>query len=115
MRTIEISAKAKTVNALLRQAQRTNLILRTADGFEFILAEIDDFNREIELTRKNKKLMTFLARRAKETKTVSAAEARIRLGLSAAVSPGAQQGVVLTAAPQRTGKRSLSRRSRSTR
>jgi hypothetical protein len=115
MRTIEISAKAKTVNALLKQARRTNLILRTSDGFEFILAEIDDFNREIELTRKNKKLMAFLDQRGRETKTVSAAEARIRLGLSAAVPHGAQQGVVLTAAPRRTNKRSLSGRSRSTR
>jgi hypothetical protein len=115
MRTIEISAKSKTVNALLKQARRANLILRTSDGFEFILAEIDDFNREIELTRKNKKLMAFLDQRARETKTVSAAEARIRLGLSVAVPNGTQRSVVLTAAPRRTKKRSPSGRSRSTR
>lgn len=45
-------------------------------------AEIDDFHREIELTRKNKQLMKFLEHRAKQTKTVSAAEARVRLGLA---------------------------------
>jgi hypothetical protein len=56
--------------------------LRTADGLEFILAEIDDFNREIELTRQNKELMAFLDVRAQHTKTVSAAEARARLGLA---------------------------------
>ncbi len=82
MKTIHVSPRSKTLNALLRQARRGNLILRTADGLEFILAEIDDFNREIELTRKNKKLMEFLEKRAKQTKTVSAAEARARLGLS---------------------------------
>ena len=82
MKTIRVSPRSKTLNALFRQAKRDNLILRSADGLEFILAEVDDFNREIELTRKNKKLMEFLEKRAKQTKTVSAAEARIRLGLA---------------------------------
>jgi hypothetical protein len=82
MRTVNVSSRSRALNALLRQARRGNLILRAADGAEFILAEIDDFNREIELTRKNKKLMAFLEKRAKETQTVSAAEARIRLGLT---------------------------------
>ncbi len=82
MKTIRISTRSKTLNRLLRQAERGNLILRTANGLEFILAEIDDFDREIELTRKNKKLMDFLEKRAKQTKTVSAAEARMRLGLA---------------------------------
>lgn len=81
MKTIHVSPRSKTLNALIRQAKRDNLILRTADGLEFILAEVDDFDREIELTRKNKKLMEFLDKRAKQTKTVSAAEARVRLGL----------------------------------
>ena len=81
MKTIHVSPRSKTLNALIRQAKRDNLILRTADGLEFILAEVDDFDREIELTRKNKKLIEFLDKRAKQTKTVSAAEARVRLGL----------------------------------
>ncbi len=42
-----------------------------------------DFYREIELTRKNKKLMGMLDGRAMQTKTVSSADARIRLGLAA--------------------------------
>ena len=45
-------------------------------------AEIDDFNREIELTRKNKKLMKLLDERGKQTKTYTAAEVRAKLGLS---------------------------------
>ncbi|MBI4785776.1 MAG: hypothetical protein HY782_01855 [Chloroflexi bacterium] len=81
MKTIRVSPRSKTLNALFRQAKRDNLILQTADGLEFILAEVDDFDREIELTRKNKKLMDFFEKRAKQTKTVSAAEARVRLGL----------------------------------
>ena len=54
----------------------------TADGVEFILAEINKFDAEIELTRQNKELMAFLADRAKQTKTFSAAEVRARLGLT---------------------------------
>ena len=37
---------------------------------------IDDFNREIELTRQNEKLMKFLEKRARQTETVSLAEAK---------------------------------------
>ena len=58
------------------------MILRSPDGDEFILAEIDDFDREIELTRRNKKLMKFLDKRGKQTKTLKAAEVRQQLGLT---------------------------------
>jgi hypothetical protein len=40
------------------------------NGREFILAEIDDFDREIELARKNKALMKLLDERGKQTKTL---------------------------------------------
>jgi hypothetical protein len=65
---------------LLRQAREENLVLRAPDGREFVLAEIDDFSREIELTRENKKLMAFLDRRGRQKATVPLAEARRRLG-----------------------------------
>ncbi len=81
MKTVHVSPRSTRLNALLRQAKRGNLILRSADGVEFILAEIDDFDREIELTRKNRKLMTFLEKRAKQTTTVSSEEARAKLGI----------------------------------
>ncbi len=65
MKTIKVSKQAKTVNALLKKARQEGVILRAPDGNEFILAEIDDFNREIELTRENKRLMRLLDNRAK--------------------------------------------------
>ena len=82
MKTVIVSTRARKLYALLRQAQRGGLILRSPEGREFILAEIDDFNREIELTRKNKKLMKLLDERGKQTKTYTAAEVRAKLGLS---------------------------------
>jgi len=57
------------------------MIMRSPDGHEFILAEVDDFNGEIALTRKNKQLMELLDRRARQTKTVPLAEAKAKRGL----------------------------------
>ena len=82
MKTITISRRARSVHALLKRTRRENVILRSPEGEEFILAEIDDFNREIELTRQNRTLMKFLDARARQAATVSAEEARNLLGLS---------------------------------
>ena len=81
MKTITISKQSRALNALLKEARRENVILRSAEGDEFILAEIDDFNREIELTRKNKELMKLLDRRATQEPGVSLREAKRRLGI----------------------------------
>ena len=48
---------------------------------EFILAEIADFNREIELTRENKRPMKLLDSRAKQKAAVCLEEAKGRLGI----------------------------------
>lgn len=82
MRTITVSGRSKRLTELLKQARKENIIIRTDDGAEFILAEIDDFNREVELTRQNKKLMKYLEARAKQTKTVPLAKAKAELGVN---------------------------------
>lgn len=82
MKTITVSKRARGINGLLKQARRENLIVRSADGREFIVAEINDFNEEIELTRKNKKLMKLLDRRAKQSKTIPLEGVKARLGLN---------------------------------
>ena len=81
MKTIKVSRQARTVNALLKRARRENVVLRSPEGDEFILAEIDDFNREVELTRQNKRLMKLLESRAKQKITFSLEETKQRLGL----------------------------------
>ena len=81
MKTIKVSRQARTVNALLKRARRENVVLRSPEGDEFILAEIDDFNREVELTRQNKRLMKLLKSRAKQKITFSLEETKQRLGL----------------------------------
>ena len=81
MRKVNVSTKEKTINSLLKKAQKGGLILRSAEGQEFVLAEINDFNREIELTRQNKALMKLLDSRGKQTKTFRASEVKRQIGL----------------------------------
>ena len=82
MKTIKVSKQARTLIALLKRARNENVILRSPEGDEFILAEIDDFSREIELTRQNKQLMKLLESRAKEKATISLEETKRRLDLA---------------------------------
>ena len=81
MRSITVSPRARTLTALLKQAEEEDLILRTEDGRQFVLAEIDDFDREIELTRENDDLMRLLNSRGREKATISMDEAKTRLGV----------------------------------
>ena len=81
MRTVTVSRRARVLNALLKQVRRENLILRTEDGREFLLAELDSFDREVELTRQNEELMRLLDSRGQEKATISLAEARAQLGI----------------------------------
>jgi hypothetical protein len=81
MKRLNVSTKAKTITTLLKKAKKGGLILRSPEGDEFILAEIDDFNREVELTRQNKSLMKLLDQRGKQQKTFTVGEVKEQLGL----------------------------------
>ena len=82
MRTLDVSTELPSVKELLELARDENLIIRTSEGREFILAEIDDFDRELELIRQNDELMEFLRLRSSEDKTFTLSEVREKLGLS---------------------------------
>jgi hypothetical protein len=82
MKTVFISKRAKSINDLLKQATRQNVILRAEDGKEFILAEVDDFDREIELARQNKALMKYLGERGQEKATIPLDDIEKELGLA---------------------------------
>ena len=60
MKTISIPPDAGDVNTLLEQARREDLLVRTADGTEFMLTAVDEFDLEIARTRQNAKLMALL-------------------------------------------------------
>lgn len=82
MKTLDVSAGLPSVKELLELANDENVILRTSEGREFILAEIDDFDRELELTRENAELMEFLRLRSAEEKTFTLSEVREKLGFT---------------------------------
>lgn len=82
MKTITISDDSAEIRALLEQARDEDVIVRLADGSEFVLSAVDDFDIEIARTRQNEKLMALLDERAKQTQTISLDEVKRRLGLS---------------------------------
>jgi hypothetical protein len=82
MKKVKCTRRSKAINALLEQADAEDIIVESADGRQFLLTALDDFEREIEATRRNEKLMQLLEERAKQTELVPLDEARQRLGLS---------------------------------
>jgi hypothetical protein len=82
MKTIAISRRARSIQALLKRARRENVILQSPEGEEFILAEVDAFDREIELARQDHAFMKFLDSRSRQAETVSSQQARNLLGLA---------------------------------
>ncbi len=81
MKTIQVTSRQPGLRRLLAQASRENLLIRSLDGREFIVAELDDFDREIQLARKNDDLMSFLDKRGRKPATISIATLRKELGL----------------------------------
>ncbi|MSR60007.1 MAG: hypothetical protein EXS05_20600 [Planctomycetaceae bacterium] len=94
MKTIAVSQRAKTLNALLNKARRKTIILQSADGERFALTSVNnwdgfdvgagtDFALEVERTGKNKKLMRSLSGRRKRSQAagIPLAAVRKQLGL----------------------------------
>jgi hypothetical protein len=81
MKTITIPLNANDVNSLLESARDEDVLVRAADGTEYILTAIDEFDRELARTRQNAKLMALLDERAGRKETVSLEEVKQRLGL----------------------------------
>jgi hypothetical protein len=81
VKTIDLTTGAPSLPDLLNLASEENVILRAADGREFVLAEVDDFEREVALVRQNQELMELLDRRSRPSKTYTIEEARNLLGI----------------------------------
>ncbi len=81
MKTIVVSDKQPTLKEVLKLASEENIILKTIDGKEFVVAETDDFNKEIELVRQNADLMQLLDERSKEKETYSLNQIKQQLNL----------------------------------
>ncbi len=82
MRTVDLATELPTLQEILELAGEENIILRTPDGREFVLAEVDDFDEEVQLVRRHQDLMEFLDQRSQETNTLTLAQVREKLGLA---------------------------------
>ena len=82
MKIVELTTIAPALAELLELASEDTLILKTSEGREFVLAEVDDFDTEIDLVRQNEELMTLLAERSREKKTYTLQQVREQLGLA---------------------------------
>lgn len=76
MKAIDLAKTSPTLSEILEMAGEENVVLKTSEGRQFVLAEIDDFAEEVAATRRNKALMKLLDQRSQERGTVSLAEMR---------------------------------------
>lgn len=81
MKTINLPNVSEDVVRLLDEARRDDVVVQLADGSEFILIAVDDFDREIARSRNNPRLMALLESRAAKSVTVPLDEAKRRLDL----------------------------------
>ena len=82
MKIVELTTIAPALAELLDLASEDTLILKTAEGREFVLAEVDDLDTEIAQVRQNEELMALLAEPSREKKTYTLQQVREQLGLA---------------------------------
>jgi hypothetical protein len=81
MKTIDLSSTPLEVNRLLDEARTEDLLVRLADGSEFLLIAVDEFDQEIAKTRGNQRLMALLDARASSQSALPLDEVKRRLNL----------------------------------
>jgi hypothetical protein len=79
MKAIDITTSSPTLTEVLRLASEDNVILKTAEGRQYVLAEIDDFAEEINAVRRNKAIMQMLKERSQEPATLTLRQVREQL------------------------------------
>lgn len=83
MKTVNLATTPSNLEDLLDLAGKEAVLLKTAEGREFILTEVDDdFDKEIESVRQNRELLDFLDHRSGEKETLSLKQVRERLKLT---------------------------------
>jgi hypothetical protein len=79
MKAIDLATTSPTLQEVLDLASDDNVILRTPEGRQFVLAEIDDFAEEVAAVRKNAALMQLLQERSKEATRYTLSQVREQL------------------------------------
>jgi hypothetical protein len=79
MKAIDVSPGAPTLIEVLDLAGEDNVILRTLEGRQFLLAAIDDFADEVAKVVQNESLMQLLAERSRDTTRIPLSQMREEL------------------------------------
>ncbi len=79
MKAIDLSTTSPTLTEVLELASEDNVILRTPEGRQYVLAEIDDFAEEIAKVVQNESLMELLRERSQETVQLPLSQVREQL------------------------------------
>lgn len=80
MKTVDLTTSSN-LKDLLDLAGKETVLLKTPEGREFILAEVDDLDDEVASVRQNRELLDFLDQRSREKGALSLDQARRQLGL----------------------------------
>ena len=70
MKTIDLAQHKLDVEQIPELARQGPVLLLTADGEEFCVAEADDFEREVEALRNSRAFQQFLDERSKDKRTI---------------------------------------------
>jgi hypothetical protein len=81
MKTINFPSISTEVSHLLDQAREDDVLVRLADGSEFLLVALDEFDQEVAKSRENPRLMALLEARAAQTTTIPLDDVKRRLNL----------------------------------
>ena len=65
MKTVNLEEETLDLHAVISLARKEPVVLLTADGKEFVLAEADDFEREVEALRGSRVFQRFLDERSR--------------------------------------------------
>ncbi|MBW7941027.1 MAG: hypothetical protein H3C64_01210 [Candidatus Kuenenia stuttgartiensis] len=81
MNTIDLRKKKHSIDELLTMARSEPLMICDKDGKNYVLEEIDEFEKEVKELGSSKKFMEFLDERSKERETIPISSITKKLGI----------------------------------
>jgi hypothetical protein len=81
MKVIDCSVIDLSLSELLKLAIEDTLLLKSPDGQEFVVVQVDDFEEEVKSLGQSERFMKFLEERSQEKTRYSLGEVKQRLGI----------------------------------
>ncbi len=81
MKVIELGPRGPSLEEVIVIARNELVVLRQPDGSVFAVAQVDDFDLEVELLKNNPEFMALLKQLSQEKPTISLQDLRKELDL----------------------------------